>query len=125
MISLRLAEYLITNYGMYMTEMEKEAIDHVRTTRLMDIAGKYFDHQDRNALRQRGLLSTKPTVLELANLGQDKLLRRIGTRIIMEHGEHVRFDFCADCGKLLPYIGATCDTCIPHMGFVEDLLFPN
>jgi hypothetical protein len=125
MVSLRLAEYLITNYGMFMNDLEKEAIDHMRTTRLMDIAGKHFSHQDRNLLRQKGLLSSNPKVLELANLGQDSLMRRIGARIISEHGEEVRFDFCPDCGKLLSSPGAQCDLCIPQEGFIEDLLFSN
>ncbi len=125
MISLRLAEYLISNYGMYMNDLEKQAIDHMRTTRLMDIAGKFFTHQDRNELRRKGMLSNNPAVLELANLGQDTLMRRIGARIIAEHGDQVRFDFCPECGKLLSSPGAQCELCIPHEGFVEDLLFPN
>lgn len=124
-ISLRLAEYLITNYGMYMNDIEKEAIDHIRTTRLMDLAGKHFSYDDRNVLRQKGLLSTKPVVLELANLGQDNLMRRIGARIINDHTEEIRFDFCPDCGRLLPALGAKCESCIPQEGFVEDLLFSN
>ena len=125
MVSLRLAEYLITNYGMFMNDLEKEAIEHMRTTRLMDLAGKYCTYQERNSLRQKGLLSNKPIVLKMANLGQDNLLRRIGARIINDHGEEVRFDFCPECGKLLQTPGAECASCIPQDGFVEDLLLPN
>jgi hypothetical protein len=96
------AQYVVGHYGHLMSSTEKSAFRHLSAT-MKATKGK-SDVAAQEAARQRkfpeGLFSSDPEVLRLAKDGYDSFIERTAERILREHADDIRLNFCPKCGEL-------------------------
>ena len=99
------AFYIVRYFGHFMTVDEHAAHKHlIATAKSMhgrtDLAAQTELRNSPRANVLRTLLSNKPEVLRLTQEGLSEFVLRTARRILDEHPDKIRFNYCSRCGTL-------------------------
>ena len=95
------SNYIVTYFSNLLTTEEKLAIKHISSTIKLDLNNQPNRNDNLvKVYKKEGWLTSEKAVLDLLDEGYGRFEFRVAERILKEHSEKVRLNFCPNCRRL-------------------------
>ena len=95
------AKYIVNYFAQFLTEKEKLAIRHTRSTIKLESANNELNTLSlTNVYKKRGWLTGDNEVIDLLKNGYDNFEISAARRILLEHKRNVFLNYCPKCNHL-------------------------